>query len=64
MNRTVPPRILSVGKHRSTTANIASWYPFTVQAPLPTVGPLLGWNLAAGGAPHCSARSKRTQPDW
>ena len=50
MNRTVSRRILSVGKHRSTTANIASLYPFAVQAPLPAVGPLLGWNLSAGGA--------------
>jgi hypothetical protein len=53
MNRTVSRRILSVGKHRSTTANIASLYPFTVQAPLPAVGPLLGWNLSAGGTAHC-----------
>jgi hypothetical protein len=53
MNRTISRRMLSVGKHRSTTANIASLYPFTVQAPLPAVGPLLGWNVSAGGAPHC-----------
>lgn len=53
MNRTVSRRILAVGKHRSTTANVCSLYPFTVQAPLPAVGPLLGWNLSAGGTPHC-----------
>lgn len=46
-------RRLGVPRHRSTTANVCSLYPATVQAPLPQVGPLLGSDLSAGEGPLC-----------
>lgn len=46
-------RKLAVPRHRSTTANVCSIYPATVQAPLPAIGPLLGTDLTAGEAPLC-----------
>ena len=46
-------RRLGVLRHRSTTANVCSLYPATIQAPLPAVGPLLGSDLSAGEGPLC-----------
>jgi len=46
-------RRLGVPRHRSTTANVCSLYPATIQAPLPQVGPLLGSDLSAGEGPLC-----------
>lgn len=43
-------RRLRLPRHRSTTANVCAIYPAAVQAPLPTVGPLLGVDLSAGEA--------------
>jgi type IV secretory pathway VirB4 component len=39
--------------HRGTTAHIASIYPFSVQAPLGSLGPYVGTDLLTGGAEFC-----------
>ena len=46
-------RRLRLARHRGTTTNVCSLYPAVVQAPLPAVGPMLGVDHTAGGAPLC-----------
>lgn len=42
---------VSLARHRATTAQACAVYPFAASAPLPAVGPYLGTDLTARGAP-------------